>query len=343
MTAQVFTCRILSSLGLVLLLGLTVGCYSLAHDEGSGESDDSVFDADSGNDSDTDDQEDTDPSDDPSDDGLEDGSDDGPDDGSDDGSDDPVDPPPEEDAAEVLGADLPVQGQCGEQITATVTMLNRGTATWTREQGYKLGAVDDTDPLYSGGTRVWLPEDVAVEPGQLWTFHIELDMPSQEGTYSTDWQMVHEQVRWFGEQVSSQVEVVCDGDSSSGGSSGEWTIVACARNGSEICDDESFWVPSAGMESGILCSEAEGGISYISANTGPTQSDGVDRCQGWEDQGLNAWDHLDYVASMVCDQQGMVLPVDLSAWAGGSLWFGSHDLPGGGGHMTSTCLVERPL
>jgi hypothetical protein len=115
--------------------------------------------------------------------------------------------------------------------------------------------------------------------------------------------------------------------------------VACARNGSEICDDESFGV-DASTTYGVLCEGPNNGIGYVSTNTGPQQEDGTNRCQGWEDQGLDAWDYLAYIDQFVCDTQGEVLVVDLTPWAGGSLWFGSHDNPNGGGHMTNICLVE---
>jgi hypothetical protein len=68
-------------------------------------------------------------------------------------------------------------------------------------------------------------------------------------------------------------------------------------------------------------------------------SDGMERCQGWEERGEDAWDHLDYVVSFVCEYDGQTLDVDLSAWDGGYLWMGSHDNPDGGGHLNDVCLA----
>ena len=331
------------------LLSWTVGCIGLVEapagsEEGAG---DDAFDSgadpddpadDSGNASDdpADDPGD-DPDDAPSDDPDDDSGADPDDDGSDPGNGDPP-APTEDDAAQVLGWDLPAAAECGEQLSGTVTMINRGLTTWSQANGYKLGAVDDSDPFHGGDPRVWLPESAEVAPGQVWTFDIDLEMPTEAGTWTTDWQMVHEHVRWFGEQVSEEIDVTCGTSPATG--PGGWVDVACARNGSEICDDELFYV-IPGVELGIRCQGPEGGIGYIASNTGPTQADGNNRCQGWEDQGLNAWDYLNYVGSMVCDQQGAVLPVDVSAFVGDDLWFGSHDNPGGGGHMTNICLVQR--
>jgi hypothetical protein len=244
----------------------------------------------------------------------------------------------EGDGAILVTAVLPANMACGEVVTASVTMRNVGATAWTRDESYKLGMVDDEDPFFGPDTRVWLPEDTVVSLGHLWSFTFEMTAPTVAGTYVSDWQMVRENVGWFGEQASTEVIVVCD--ESGTGTSAEWTEDACARNGSEICDDELFYV-EPGRRYGLKCAGPEGGISFISTNTGPEMSDGMERCQGWEEQGESAWDHLDYVESFVCSSERIV-EVDLSEWSGGYLWFGSHDHPYGEGHMTNTCLVSRP-
>jgi len=244
----------------------------------------------------------------------------------------------EGDSASLVSALLPTSLSCEEVGAARVTLRNTGTTTWSREDGYKLGMVDDEDPFYSADTRVWMPEDVDVSPGFTWTFTFEMTAPSTAGTYTSDWQMVHESVAWFGDQAATEVNVVCD-DPGDGGGSG-WTEDACARNGSEICDDEVFGV-EPGRRYGLSCVGPEGGIGFVSSNTGPVMSDGMERCQGWEERGEDAWDSLEYIHSFVCNSERIV-EVDLSDWSGGHLWFGSHDHPGGGGHMTNICLVSRP-
>jgi len=270
-----------------------------------------------------------------SEDDTEDSADSPPDDSSDDNSSDDngsPDPDPETDAATLVGASFPQHMQCGETASVSIGIRNVGNTTWTREGGYKLGTVDDSDPFYGPSTRVWLEEGDVVEPGDIWVFEFELVAPEETGSLVSDWQMVHESVHWFGESMTAVIEVEC--------SDPFWNVLACARNGAEICDDEAFTVPTDGTVMGILCDQATNGTSFISANTGPAQNDGVHRCQGWEDQGLNAWDYLDYIDSFECNTVGEVLVIDLSPWAGEGLWFGSHDNPGGGGSMTNTCLVE---
>ncbi len=127
------------------------------------------------------------------------------DDDDDDGNDDgPVDA----DGAEIVDATLPSMLACGESFAATVTLRNAGTTTWTRADGYALGAVDDADPLSASG-RIELPEGLGVAPGDSYTFGFELVAPAQAGVVTTDWRMVHEAVRWFGDTAAADVDVEC--------------------------------------------------------------------------------------------------------------------------------------
>ena len=127
----------------------------------------------------------------------------------DDDDDDDDDGQPPADAAEVVTAVLPETLACGETVPATVEMRNTGLATWTPEDGYKLGTVDDEDPLYGPNTRVYMADGTSVEPGGSYTFSFELTAPDAAGEYVTDWQMVHEAVTWFGDVASQTVSVEC--------------------------------------------------------------------------------------------------------------------------------------
>ncbi len=121
--------------------------------------------------------------------------------------DDAVDLP--EDDAEMVDWSIPDSLDCGEVATASVEVRNLGSATWTRDGFYKLGTVDDDDPLFLG-VRVRLGEDDVVEPGASHRFDFELTAPDEEGWYTTDWRMVREGVTWFGDIASQDVEVVCE-------------------------------------------------------------------------------------------------------------------------------------
>jgi hypothetical protein len=181
-----------SRFALIMALGLVlVACDSSTADDDSARDDD-VGDDDVGDDDASDD--DTGGDDDVSDDDTV-------------GDDDTA--PPVEDASEVVSAIFPTEIPCGTTAVASVEMRNTGTATWTEAEGYRLGTVDDEDPLHPHAGRLVLPDDVSVAPGETYLFTIELTAPVEEGDFLTDWQMVHELVCWFGEVASETVSVPC--------------------------------------------------------------------------------------------------------------------------------------
>jgi hypothetical protein len=130
----------------------------------------------------------------------------------------------------------------------------------------------------------------------------------------------------------------------SGGAPGPYTEDDCikaARNGSEICDDAAWKVEAPGTSLVLVCLTDAQGIIYVAKNTGPPDPvDGIKRCQGWEINGQNAWDHLDYLHQMQCTAEQQKLDLDLSAFVGTTLYFGAHNHPSGGGQFTHMCLAH---
>lgn len=108
------------------------------------------------------------------------------------------------DDAKLVMASIPDLG-CTETRTATVRMRNTGSATWTPAD-YKLGAVDDSDPFTPTG-RVLLT--APVPPGGEVEFVFPLTGAGAKATLKSDWRMVHESVRWFGEVAARDVTVTC--------------------------------------------------------------------------------------------------------------------------------------
>jgi hypothetical protein len=127
-------------------------------------------------------------------------------------------PLPDNDAVLVDEA-LPQTLVCGDVNTTSIVMYNNGISTWTREGGYKLAALGNSDPLYQQGVRIWLPEGASVAPGGDGNFQFDVVGPHLPGAYFTDWQMILEDVELFGGTVSATVQVSCDfgGDSGGGG------------------------------------------------------------------------------------------------------------------------------
>jgi hypothetical protein len=111
------------------------------------------------------------------------------------------------DDAQVVSAAFPPTLACGASSSATITIRNTGTSTWTRAAGFKLGAVDDADPLGPG--RIDLADGDVVEPGETHDFSIPLLGPDATGELTSDWQMVHEGVQWFGDVQTAAVVVDC--------------------------------------------------------------------------------------------------------------------------------------
>ena len=116
--------------------------------------------------------------------------------------------------AEVVSDTLPSSLACGATYEATVTMLNTGTTTWTRDGsfGYKLGQNGDGDDFHNG--RIRLPEGTSIAPGQTHTFTIGMEALDVPGDYVADWRMfLHVQGpddEWFGEVALQVVNVHCN-------------------------------------------------------------------------------------------------------------------------------------
>jgi hypothetical protein len=115
------------------------------------------------------------------------------------------------DAAVVVGHTLPTGLNCFQSVAVTVTMRNTGDTVWNEAGNYHLGAVDDTDPFFSNGNRLYL--DRNVYPGEDYTFSLLL-RAGGASTSLTDWRMVHDGVQWFGETAVSEVDVSCDASGS---------------------------------------------------------------------------------------------------------------------------------
>ena len=58
----------------------------------------------------------------------------------------------------------------GETRTVTILMRNAGDSTWTRAEGFELGAEDPSDNTTWGLSRVEIDDAVAVEPEAAYTF-----------------------------------------------------------------------------------------------------------------------------------------------------------------------------
>jgi hypothetical protein len=106
------------------------------------------------------------------------------------------------DDAVVTATELPpAQMEPQASAEATLAVRNTGSTTWTDTADYRVGSQDPQDNATWGTNRVKLPFDV--EPDQTVTVKFTVTAPSSPGQYGFSWQMVHENVTWFGTRTPS--------------------------------------------------------------------------------------------------------------------------------------------
>jgi methionine-rich copper-binding protein CopC len=107
--------------------------------------------------------------------------------------------------AEIIDSTIPTAMAAGETYKVSIMVKNTGGNTWTAAEGYKLGAVGNTDPFASA--RQYLSSSDTITPGNYKVFTFTMKAPSTPGTYTTDWRMLREGVAWFGDKLDTQVTV----------------------------------------------------------------------------------------------------------------------------------------
>jgi hypothetical protein len=80
-----------------------------------------------------------------------------------------------------------------------ITARNKGSTTWSRAAGYRLGSQAPQDSTTWGTSRVDLPPStLSIDPEQAAVFQFQAIAPATPGSYNFCWQMLREQVAWFG-------------------------------------------------------------------------------------------------------------------------------------------------
>jgi hypothetical protein len=112
------------------------------------------------------------------------------------------------DEAEIVSVTFPGTLTCAQAATAQVTVRNTGNTTWTKTGEYKLGAVDDSDPLSRVG-RIDLGDTDSVAPNATFTFTLQIYGLAATGSSVSDWRMLKEGAHWFGGIASRTVATNC--------------------------------------------------------------------------------------------------------------------------------------
>jgi hypothetical protein len=108
------------------------------------------------------------------------------------------------DNSQFISDTIPTTMNPGQQYSVSVTMKNIGETVWSWEL-FKLGGVGDSDPF--APARQNLPAGTSVAPNEQYTFNFTMTAPTTAGTYTTDWRMVHDIIRWFGATDTKVVTV----------------------------------------------------------------------------------------------------------------------------------------
>lgn len=97
----------------------------------------------------------------------------------------------------------------GQSKSITVQMRNNGNYTWTAATNFRLGSQNPANNSTWGIARVNATSDVA--PGQTGTFNFTIKAPATPGVYNLQWQMLQENVAWFGDLTPNQAVKVLSG------------------------------------------------------------------------------------------------------------------------------------
>ena len=106
-------------------------------------------------------------------------------------------------SCELVSHDIPSAMTVGEKRTVHVTLRNRGVL-WQNAKGFRLGAVDDSDP-FTATTRQTMSGEAG--PNSTYTFAFQLKAPNAVGTFTSDWRMIRDGYTWFGPTVTQSIEV----------------------------------------------------------------------------------------------------------------------------------------
>lgn len=116
-------------------------------------------------------------------------------------SDKPSGPQPND--SQFISQKVPANMVPGRKYQVLISMKNTGTQPWTKDGGYKLGAVGDNRTW--GATRVSVPKPIP--PGEIHTFNFNVVAPTEAGSFEMPWQMLQEGVQWFGNKSTFTVAV----------------------------------------------------------------------------------------------------------------------------------------
>lgn len=166
-------------------------------------------------------------------------------------------PVPQINDAAFVSQSVPATVEAGASFTASLTLRNTGTTTWTAATWYRLGAQNPHDNTSWGTGRVDLDPWDAIAPNQTKTFTYTFHAPTTPGTYGFQWRMVRETIAWFGAWSDNRDLVVTAPPPVCGANPacqpGQTRISACGNCGSRVdtCGTTCQWSLGACAGEGV--------------------------------------------------------------------------------------------
>jgi hypothetical protein len=113
--------------------------------------------------------------------------------------------------AQFVSQNIPSQMIAGKSYPVSITFKNTGNTIWTKNKLIRLGSQNPQDNLNWGIGRVELNSGESIAPNNTKTFNFNITAPSNPGTYNFQWQMLQEQIEWFGDKtLNVQINVIKD-------------------------------------------------------------------------------------------------------------------------------------
>jgi hypothetical protein len=117
-------------------------------------------------------------------------------------------------SAKILWNNIPTNMAPGQTRLVTLVVRNAGNASWTDAAQYKLGQADTDTVAFATARRVPLDDTQDEIPvyggifrGRARAFTFTIRAPAASGLYATHWQMLQENVAWFGETLPVTINV----------------------------------------------------------------------------------------------------------------------------------------
>lgn len=107
--------------------------------------------------------------------------------------------------AKIVSDTIPTSMRINARVEVSVTAKNTGRVAWLNDNEIKLSAIDDSDPFGPGRVDLAFGETVPV--GQEKVFNFVMMAPSVPGIYTSDWQMLRENICRFGQILLKKIEV----------------------------------------------------------------------------------------------------------------------------------------